>query len=213
MHSKQSGIPGLEAEKRQPRLGEIKKGKEIGKVPSSCNYMWTACLDCGKERWVKLMNGKLKSLVCLRCASKKVPHASGEASHSWKGGRRQTSNGYIEVHLRPDDFFYPMADCRGYVREHRLIMAQHLHRRLLPWEVVHHKPPGIKDDNRLENLELLSHGRFHVVDRQFKAYIKSFEKKLAKLLEGQEELKQEIRLLRLQNKLLREKLNASSSLG
>lgn len=127
------------------------------------------CLDCGKP-----ISLYATSIRCASCAK------TGENNPSWKGGRFKNPYGYILIKLFPDDFFYPMAKKDGYVFEHRLVMARHLNRCLLPWEIVHHIN-GVKDDNRLENLELLPHKRFHLVDALTKAHIKRLEERIAHL--------------------------------
>ena len=142
---------GIRSEK-MPEIGEIKQGQSIGKTIWK-SHIWHACLDCGKGRWVILKKGKPANLRCHTCARQRQV---GVNHPNWKGGRVKEHYGYVYIKLQPGDFFYPMATKKGmgYVLEHRLVMAKSLNRCLLPWEVVHHRN-GDRDDNRLDNLELL----------------------------------------------------------
>lgn len=186
-----------------PELGEIRKGNEVGyKGPGK--YIWAACFDCGKERWVTLKDGLPRNPRCYVCANR------GDKNPKWKAGRRNKQN-YVLIYLHPGDFFYPMVKKDGCVREHRLVMAKHLGRNLQPWEIVHHKN-GTKSDNRIENLELTTLGSHSIEhskgyrDGYQKGLIDGRIKQIEELLEGQKELRTEIRLLRLENKELRERI-------
>ncbi len=185
-----------------PQIGEL-----LEDFNSSGKYryrIWAACPLCGKERWVSKWQEKSKRQLCFTCGLKSrnfktaayqhIHRARGALSPHWTGGRIRDGYGYIKIKLQPDDFFFPMANPIGYVAEHRLVMAQSLCRCLLEWEIVHHLN-GIRDDNRLENLELIKSPNKHngistanyqlkLENQKLKKCIEQLEEELAKIKKG-----------------------------
>jgi len=134
-------------------------------------------------RLCHVCNGKVQGKIVGKISLR------GEKSPRWRGGRYKNRNGYIVYTLQPhEDFFQPMAGGgTNRLMEHRLVMAKYLNRCLLPWEVVHHKN-GIKDDNRIENLELLPDKRWHLIDNKTKSYIAILRQQIDRLQEKIEQL-------------------------
>jgi hypothetical protein len=145
--------------KRMPIVGEISKAIKIGRKGRH-KYIWHSCIDCGKERWVMLYNGEPESLRCISCSVKGEnspnygKHIYGEESPHWNGGRKK-HEGYILIWTDKNTPFISMRNFQGYIYEHRLIMAKNLSRPLNNDEFVHHINE-IKNDNRIENLMLLT---------------------------------------------------------
>lgn len=202
----------VKGDPQNPVVGDIQSSKTIGYLCRQTYYTWQSCNTCSKERWVLLDKGIPRYVRCADCARRNriitdetrrlisvgnKGKLTREKSHLWKGGRRHHTTGYIQVQIYPDNSYYPMANPYGTVMEHRLIMAQHLGRCLTKEEIVHHKN-GVKDDNRVENLELTTKGA-HVVDHSKgyedgfnKGYLDGCNKKI-------QELKQIIESLRATN--------------
>ena len=79
------------------------------------------------------------------------------------GHKKKRSDGYISVYF-PD---HPRSSNDGYIMEHDLVMECLIGRHLKNDEVVHHKNRK-KDDNRKENLQLMTkseHTTFHLNER------------------------------------------------
>ena len=122
----------------------------IRRLPNRQQALWHACVDCGKERWVRLLRGVPVSDRCISCGK-------------LKNGGKQSTHGYTLVHLLQDDPYYSMTgkkSCRGggYILEHRLVIARKLGRCLKHEELIHHLN-GNRSDNRIENLELTTRQR------------------------------------------------------
>ncbi len=107
--------------------------------------LWLCRCSCGIEKIVlgaTLRVGESKSCGCYgkELMSERAKVYRGEKAPNWKGGWKENGYKMKTVDGKP-------------VFEHRLVMEQFLGRKLKPRENVHHKN-GVRDDNRLENLEL-----------------------------------------------------------
>lgn len=115
-------------------------------LQARCKSCWTIyrkgfktrrCLDCPEMLYTFNPSER-----CRPCASK-LKRKTGE--------RRQYADGYVILVGMQD---HPNAH-HGRVAEHVAVMVESIGRPMLPHETVHHKN-GVRDDNRIENLELWS---------------------------------------------------------
>jgi len=121
-------------------MGEI--GLKLGITPSGV-----------RKYFVKYNIGRRGNTEFLESSPNKNPN--------WRGGRRMTSEGYIEVYC-PD---HPNANRRKCVYEHQLVVEQYIGRYIKPGEVVHHLD-GNKSNNDISNLLLLTnsdHIKLHAI--------------------------------------------------
>lgn len=122
-------------------------------------YKYCGC-GCGKS--MKVFNKDGQSTKFLRGHSQKINPLKGEYNPNWRGGKRIDKDGYVLIYTPS----HPFTDKTKCVREHRLIYEQYYNCCLFPWIEVHHIN-GIKNDNRIENLQPITssdHHRYHMTD-------------------------------------------------
>jgi len=125
---------------------KAKRRPKVKKICLTCGRkfpVWQSRIDIGK--------GKFCSPSCGK---------KGKFNHRWKGGIKKAS-GYVYIKNEK----HPFATKKGYIKKSRLVMERFLNRYLNKNEIVHHKN-NIRNDDRLENLELLMgqsrHLRVHI---------------------------------------------------
>lgn len=104
------------------------------------------CATCGVDVTRYVSRGQKRFFCSRECRWENHRHA-----------KQKNAAGYILVFIGKGQ---PGAGKSGHILEHRLVMQDILGRPLLPEENVHHKN-GVKDDNRLENLELWTRSQPH----------------------------------------------------
>ncbi len=121
------------------------------------------CQGCGKlvdprSKCCYQCNAKLREQVMTETSkvARRVKQ-TGERGHNWRGGRR-ILGGYVLIYC-PE---HPRADKRHYVPEHWLVWEK-AHGKPLPKGWIIHHLNGIKNDNRLCNLQALPNKKHYLV--------------------------------------------------
>ena len=110
------------------------------------NREWLCKCECGNEKDIvggHLTSGSTKSCGCRAGSKHRQLREKGIFT------KRTNKYGYVIMHY-PE---HPNSRKGGNICEHTYVMSEHLGRPLKPNENVHHIN-GVRDDNRIENLEL-----------------------------------------------------------
>lgn len=122
------------------KLTVLEPSRQVRTKSGISKFVWRCLCECGASALVRscnLLDGKTKSCGCLN----RVDHWS-------KASTYRNHQGYLFLRHPGYKKTYPV---------HRCVMEEYLGRPLLRSEQVHHKN-GVRDDNRIENLELVKVG-------------------------------------------------------
>lgn len=114
-------------------------------------WIETRCSQCGKKIKKRQCEIRNDNVFCnKKCESEYRSY--NNSPKSWRGGYISKTTGYRYISYNGKQ-----------IEEHRLVMMNHLRRKLKTTEHIHHKN-GNKTDNRIENLLLTTnkeHKKYH----------------------------------------------------
>jgi len=129
------------AERLSPGDRVVTNGQFVPAIGAS------ACLECGsKDDLITYPLAKFRN-YCRTCMYRVC-----RGKPTWSGGKSLSSDGYVRI---SGQWNHPRRDSHGQVLEHHLVMESMIGRCVSDDEEVHHKN-GVRDDNRPENLELMT---------------------------------------------------------
>lgn len=143
-------------------------GVAVGSVYNYLHRFEIETKEVGKGFSGKTHSEQARARISDACKGKKVSAETREKISMAKkqggiGHKKKRGDGYIQVYF-PD---HPMSTSDGYILEHILVMEALIGRHLCENECVHHKNE-VKDDNRKENLQLMTkqeHMSYHGTKR------------------------------------------------
>lgn len=122
------------------------------------------CPQCGITFYSRNKNAKYCSRACMWGNNGKWQH---KQEHWWLN-----SKGYIEGYCLVNGIWKRK-------KYHRHIMELHIGRELLPNEDVHHIN-GNKQDNRIENLALITHGEHSIISNKSRQHKNGYKMNIPK---------------------------------
>ena len=150
-----------------------------------------------REKYTERSRQKSSEAMKGRTSPRKGTHLTRETrkkiSDSHKGMIRNPSRYGGHIKHRKDGYIYvyvpehPYSSKEGYVMEHILVMEEAIGRYITRDESVHHKNK-VRDDNRLENLELMTskaHSAYHIKERHNNNQIKYHTVKVKNVTTGE----------------------------
>ena len=121
------------------------------RVPSDKRgiVMWDCKCRCGNRH--RAISGNIRSGRAKSCGCRQLLGIGDWNKNKYRShfGKYIDNYGYVKIKCR----CHPNSKKNGYVSEHVFIMSKCLNRAIGKGESIHHKN-GIRDDNRIANLEL-----------------------------------------------------------
>lgn len=122
----------------------IETRKSSDYEPTEKQREW--CRRIGKARAGAKLTDDQKAAIAEKARGRRK-----RSDYEFGGHEKKRPDGYVKVYV-PD---HPNSTADGYVMKHTLVMERHIGRYLTPDEVVHHEN-HVRDDNRIENLRLMT---------------------------------------------------------